>query len=139
MALKLFYIFLTVSVWVFWPENAKAENRLFGCIIEKGSTLKEDGTIGPTSYTENVRLKYGELIFDEVSAILRGEHGFINEPLKMKVLQRGTASSDLLAVYELSGPSRYILWTLRIRTWEAERPFMFIKGAGIYSGRCRTR
>jgi hypothetical protein len=60
------------------------------------------------------------------------------EQFTMKVLQRGAKSNDTVAVFSEQGTVRYVLNTLRIRSWEKGAPFVWDNEGDFFAGNCAS-
>lgn len=109
--------------------------KTFICEVKSAATFTR-GTLAPIDNEKYWLGIISTVTFDEDTGLLKYGSGNNWEQFTMTVLQRGTDSNDTLAAHSEQGAVRYLLNTLRIRSWEVGAPFVWTNEGDFFVGNC---
>lgn len=109
--------------------------RLFECDLVWNGTLRSDGTVGQTDWTDLRKKSFDTFIFDEGSGVLRWKGADL--AWQYLVMQSGTDENSMVAMRTLQGASAFVIDSLRIQTFVEGWPFLLIERDELSSGKCR--
>lgn len=110
--------------------------RMLECDVLWQGQMRDDGSMGPTDWTDLHKKAFPTFVFDEGSQVLRWKGTDL--AWQYQIAQAGTDENDLFAFRSLQGTASYVMETLRIRTWVEGWPFLLVGGDLVTTGRCRT-
>ena len=113
-----------------------SSGRSYECSVKEVAALKEDGSIGPTRWTELISQRFERFTFDEATGAFRWNGD--DKVWLYEVHQAGTEDLSLLASRRYQGTAAFVLSRLEIETYQegaTEYPF-FLISSEIYSGTC---
>ncbi|MEQ1782258.1 MAG: hypothetical protein ABMA14_12915 [Hyphomonadaceae bacterium] len=110
--------------------------RMFECNVLWKGEMRNNGSMGPTDWTDLNKKAFPTFVFDEGSQVLRWKGTEL--AWQYQIAQAGTDKNDLFALRSMQGAGSYVMDTLRIRTWIDGWPFLLVEGDEVTTGNCRT-
>ena len=109
--------------------------KIYVCNVKSAVTFNNN-IIKPLNNEELLLLMIKKLIFYEDQGVL--QYGNENRwgEFKMHVLQKGSSSSDMIAIFVRNGVEGTPHNSLRIRNWKKSRPFLWDIEGDFIAGNC---
>jgi hypothetical protein len=115
---------------------------LVRCRAAGASTPLNSGSLSDSSPVVEADLAAAiEFSFDSASGLLRvhRRNAAQSQPFQFEVLQKGSASNDLVAISRRPCAASCPFDFLRVRVWQKPVTFLFVDSTGgIYTGRCES-
>ncbi len=108
--------------------------RMFECDVKWKGKLRDDGSFGPTDWTDLNLKAFPAFTFDEGTGVLRWKGS--GNAWQYRIVQVGGDDNSLLAMRTMQGTASFVIDSLRIQTWTTGWPFMLIEQNEVSSGTC---
>ena len=108
---------------------------VYECRAGQMLRLSESGALQTDDWTALIMSHLPELTFVTTDGSAR----WMGNLWTFRIIQRGSASTDLVAVREFRGPATNVVWVLRIRPWKTPMPFLLVSEDETFSGTCLGR